>query len=86
MSDGTRRFATPPQQIAAYNKRIQPTREEGAEPSPPWVYSDKEYVVGDEVQQQCFYDTVLYFLFCVHYHFHCYCCITLFASICLFMY
>lgn len=49
MSDGTRRFATPPQQIAAYNKRIQPTREEGADPSPPWVYSDKEYVVGDEV-------------------------------------
>ncbi|KAK4298055.1 hypothetical protein Pmani_029573 [Petrolisthes manimaculis] len=49
MSDGTRRFATPPQQIAAYNKRIQPILEEDTEPSPPWVCSDKEYVVGDEI-------------------------------------
>ncbi|XP_066986004.1 actin-related protein 8 isoform X2 [Macrobrachium rosenbergii] len=49
MSDGSRRFATPPQQIAAYNKRIQPTQDEEAEPSPPWVQCDKDYVVGDEM-------------------------------------
>lgn len=50
MSDGSRRFATPPQQIAVYNKRIQPVLDEEAEPSPPWVYSDKDYLVGDEVR------------------------------------
>lgn len=50
MSDGSRRFATPPQQIAAYNKRLQPVQEETAEPSPPWVHSDKEFIVGDEVR------------------------------------
>lgn len=50
MSDGSRRFATPPQQIAAYNKRLQPVQEETAEPSPPWVHSDKDFIVGDEVR------------------------------------
>lgn len=50
MSDGSRRFATPPQQIAAYNKRLQPAQEETAEPSPPWVHSDKDFIVGDEVR------------------------------------
>lgn len=49
MSDGSRRFATPPQQIAVYNKRIQPVKGEEAEASPPWVFTDKDYVVGDEV-------------------------------------
>lgn len=49
MSDGSRRFATPPQQIAAYNKRLQPAQEETAEPSPPWVHSDKDFIVGDEI-------------------------------------
>lgn len=50
MSDGSRRFATPPQQIAVYNKRIQPVQDEDAEPSPVWVYKDKDYIVGDEVE------------------------------------
>ncbi|KAK8750538.1 hypothetical protein OTU49_014891 [Cherax quadricarinatus] len=54
MSDGSRRFATPPQQIAVYNKRIQPVQDEDGDPSPPWVYTDKEYIVGDE-----FYRAVL---------------------------
>lgn len=49
MSDGSRRFATPPQQIAVYNKRIQPVKGEETETSPPWVFTDKDYVVGDEV-------------------------------------
>lgn len=49
MSDGSRRFATPPQQIAVYNKRIQPVQDEDGDPSPPWVYTDKEYIVGDEI-------------------------------------
>lgn len=49
MSDGSRRFATPPQQIAAYNKRIQPVHDEEAEPSPPWIQSEKDYVIGDEI-------------------------------------
>ncbi|KAK7085058.1 Actin-related protein 8 [Halocaridina rubra] len=48
-SDGSRRFATPPQQIAAYNKRIQPVQDGDAEPSPPWVQCDKDYVIGDEI-------------------------------------
>lgn len=49
MSDGSRRFATPPQQIAVYNKRIQPMQGDEAEMSPPWVFTDKDYVVGDEI-------------------------------------
>ncbi|XP_045618086.1 actin-related protein 8 isoform X1 [Procambarus clarkii] len=49
MSDGSRRFATPPQQIAVYNKRIQPVQDDDGEPSPPWVCTDKEYIVGDEI-------------------------------------
>ncbi|KAG7163373.1 Actin-related protein 8-like 1 [Homarus americanus] len=53
MSDGSRRFATPPQQIAVYNKRIQPVEDEEAEPSPPWVNCDKEYIIGDEVENLC---------------------------------
>lgn len=49
MSDGSRRFATPPQQIAVYNKRIQPVQGDETETSPPWVFTDKDYIVGDEV-------------------------------------
>ena len=49
MSDGSRRFATPPQQIAVYNKRIQPIPGDETETSPPWVFTDKDYIVGDEV-------------------------------------
>ena len=49
MSDGTRRFATPPQQVSAYNKRIQPVTDEESEVSPPWIISDKPFIVGDEV-------------------------------------
>lgn len=55
MSDGSRRFATPPQQIAVYNKRIQPVKGEETETSPPWVFTDKDYIVGDEVSDySCF--------------------------------
>ncbi|XP_063881501.1 actin-related protein 8-like isoform X1 [Scylla paramamosain] len=49
MSDGSRRFATPPQQIAVYNKRIQPIPGDETETSPPWVFTDKDYIVGDEI-------------------------------------
>ncbi|KAK8405414.1 hypothetical protein O3P69_001750 [Scylla paramamosain] len=53
MSDGSRRFATPPQQIAVYNKRIQPIPGDETETSPPWVFTDKDYIVGDEQLDSC---------------------------------
>ncbi|CAL4081877.1 unnamed protein product, partial [Meganyctiphanes norvegica] len=48
-SDGSRRFATPPPQLASNNKRIKPVIDEEAEASPTWVEGDKEILVGDEV-------------------------------------
>lgn len=46
-SDGQRRYATPPQQIAAFNRRTQPEviSQSGGE----WVKPESEYIVGDEV-------------------------------------
>jgi actin-related protein 8 len=47
-SDGRRRYATPPQQIAAFNRRSSPEviNSSGGE----WVKSDGDVVVGDEVR------------------------------------
>ncbi|MCL4125792.1 UNVERIFIED_CONTAM: hypothetical protein GTU68_030768, partial [Idotea baltica] len=48
-SDGTRRFATPPQQVAAFNKRCQPIVEAKQIQTSPLELSTKDIIVGDEV-------------------------------------
>ncbi|XP_046593472.1 actin-related protein 8 isoform X1 [Neodiprion virginianus] len=46
-SDGRRRYATPPQQIAAFNRRSNP---ETLSPSGgEWIKTDEEVVVGDDI-------------------------------------
>lgn len=45
-ADGSRRYATPPQQIAAFNRRSSP---EPAEEARPWPRPRHEVVVGDAV-------------------------------------
>nr|CAD7410042.1 unnamed protein product [Timema poppensis] len=46
-SDGHRRYATPPQQIAAFNRRAHPVKlsDSGSE----WIKPEDNIVVGDEV-------------------------------------
>lgn len=47
-SDGRRRYATPPQQIAPYNRRVQP---EVVSPSGgDWIKYGSESVIGNEVR------------------------------------
>lgn len=46
-SDGRRRYATPPQQIAAFNRRSNP--EISSPCSVEWIKTDKDVVVGDDV-------------------------------------
>ncbi|RXG69054.1 Actin-related protein 8 [Armadillidium vulgare] len=48
-SDGTRRFATPPQQCAAFNKRCQPTVDEDHIPTPELETPARDIIVGDEI-------------------------------------
>lgn len=47
-SDGRRRYATPPQQIAAFNRRSNP---ELLSPSSngEWIKTDQDIVIGDEI-------------------------------------
>ncbi|XP_015184816.1 PREDICTED: actin-related protein 8 [Polistes dominula] len=46
-SDGRRRYATPPQQIAAFNRRSNP---EVLSPSKTeWIKTDKDIIVGDDI-------------------------------------
>ena len=47
-SDGRRRYATPPQQIAAFNRRSNPEviSSSGGE----WIKAEGDVVVGDEVR------------------------------------
>lgn len=46
-SDGRRRYATPPQQIAAFNRRSNP---ETLSPSGgEWIKTDEEVIVGDDI-------------------------------------
>lgn len=47
-SDGRRRYATPPQQIAAFNRRSNPEviNSSGGE----WIKAEGDVVVGDEVR------------------------------------
>lgn len=47
-SDGQRRYATPPQQIAAFNRRSSPEviNSSGGE----WIKPEGDIVVGDEVR------------------------------------
>jgi actin-related protein 8 len=49
-SDGQRRYATPPQQIAAFNRRSNPEviNSSGGE----WIKPEGDIVVGDEVRNQ----------------------------------
>ena len=46
-SDGRRRYATPPQQIAAFNRRVTP--EVQSPGVSEWIKSDQEIIVGDEI-------------------------------------
>lgn len=46
-SDGRRRYATPPQQIAAFNRRSNP--EVSSPCSVEWIRTDKDIVVGDDI-------------------------------------
>lgn len=46
-SDGRRRYATPPQQIAAFNRRSNP---EILSPfSGEWIKTDQDVIIGDEI-------------------------------------
>ena len=48
-SDGRRRYATPPQQIAAFNRRSNP---ELLSPSgTDWIKSDQDTIIGDNILQ-----------------------------------
>ncbi|XP_047117171.1 actin-related protein 8 isoform X1 [Schistocerca piceifrons] len=47
-SDGRRRYATPPQQIAAFNRQSSAEELPNSEP-PVWTVPDTDVVVGDEV-------------------------------------
>lgn len=46
-SDGRRRYATPPQQIAAFNRRSQP--EEQGSSGGEWVKPEEDIIVGNDV-------------------------------------
>lgn len=46
-SDGSRRYATPPQQIAAFNRRSTP--ETYSMSSGEWIKTDRDVVVGDDI-------------------------------------
>lgn len=46
-SDGSRRYATPPQQIAPYNRRSSPVV--CPSNSSSWVKTDRDVVVGDDI-------------------------------------
>lgn len=46
-SDGRRRYATPPQQIAAFNRRSQPDYQDGS--GGEWVKPEKDIVIGNDV-------------------------------------
>lgn len=46
-SDGSRRYATPPQQIAAFNRRSSP--EISTMSGSGWIKTDREVVVGDDI-------------------------------------
>ncbi|XP_043475529.1 actin-related protein 8-like isoform X1 [Leptopilina heterotoma] len=46
-SDGRRRYATPPQQIAAFNRRSNP--EVLSPSSSEWIKTDQEVVIGDDI-------------------------------------
>jgi actin-related protein 8 len=47
MSDGERRYATPPQQISAFNKRSAP--ELLSPTGPDWIKFESDVIIGDEV-------------------------------------
>lgn len=47
-SDGRRRYATPPQQIAAFNRHSNPEEIANAEDT-VWMSTDENVIVGDEV-------------------------------------
>ena len=46
-SDGQRRYATPPQQIAAFNRRTLP--EVISQSGGAWIKPEFDFIVGDEV-------------------------------------
>lgn len=46
-SDGRRRYATPPQQIAAFNKRSVPTHLEDTPTD--WLYTEEQVIIGNDV-------------------------------------
>lgn len=46
-SDGRRRYATPPQQIAAFNRRSNP--EIVSSNNVEWIKSDKDVIVGEDI-------------------------------------
>lgn len=46
-SDGSRRYATPPQQIAAFNRRSNP--EISSPGNMKWTTTDRDIVVGDDI-------------------------------------
>lgn len=56
-SDGRRRYATPPQQIAAFNRRSHP-EEEGSSGG-EWVKPEKDIVVGNDVSILYIYTLIL---------------------------
>ena len=54
MSDGSRRFATPPKQLAAHNKKTSPCVDETSPKALPLVVDPKEEVItGDRVLNLC---------------------------------
>lgn len=48
-SDGCRRFATPPQQVSAFNKRCQPVIDEWSPLSPSLLIPKNDIVIGNDV-------------------------------------
>ena len=49
-SDGRRRYATPPQQISAFNRRSNPEVIGGS--GGEWIKPEDDVIVGDEVRKQ----------------------------------